>query len=64
MISVLRTVENTGLKFFGVSSLMDGLRLVKVSVILSQQLACRNRNIHYWEAMETLQKISLMLTLL
>lgn len=32
--------------------------------MLSQQLACRKRNIHYWEAMGTLQKFSLMLTLL
>lgn len=64
MISILRTVESIGLKFFGGSSLMDGLRLVKVSVMLSQKLACRNRNTHYWEAMEKLQKFSLMLTLL
>lgn len=36
MTSILRIVENIGLKFFGGSSLIDGLRLVKVSVMLSQ----------------------------
>lgn len=43
MISILRTVENIGIKFFRGSFLIDGLRLVKVSVMLSHQLACRNK---------------------
>lgn len=64
MISVLRTVENIGLKFCGGSSLMDGYRLSEVSVMLREQLSCGNRNTCYWEVVGVLGKFSPMLTLL
>lgn len=66
MISVLRTVENIGLKFCGgISSiLMDGYKLLEVSVTLREQLSCGNRNICYWEVVGVLGKFSPMLTLL
>ena len=51
MISILSTVENVGLKSLGESSLVNRYRLLEVSVILREKLACGNRNIHYWEVM-------------
>lgn len=63
MISILRTVENVGLKFFGGNSLMDGYRLLEVSVMLREQLACGNRNILCWEVMRRLGRFSPTLTL-
>lgn len=60
MISVLRIVENIGLKFFGSSSLMGGYRLLEVAVMLREQLETKNRNIHYWEVMGILGRLTLM----
>lgn len=64
IISILRTVEDIGLKFFSGHSLIGGYRLLEVSVVLREQLACGNRNIHYWEVMGMLGQFSPMLTVL